>query len=62
MRRLTKLLAFRGLERLPIESAEAGDIIAIAGLEHTTVADTICDPAADRSRSRPTRSIRRPSP
>src|SRR5215470_13107923 len=31
--RLTKLLAFRGLERLPIDSAVAGDIIAIAGLE-----------------------------
>jgi GTP-binding protein len=42
--RLTRLLAFRGLERLSIESAEAGDIVAIAGLEHTTVADTICDP------------------
>src|SRR5206468_1536468 len=42
--RLTRLLAFRGLERLPIESAEAGNIVAIAGLEHTTVADTICDP------------------
>jgi GTP-binding protein len=41
--RLTKLLAFRGIERLPIEEAEAGDIIAIAGLTHTTVADTICD-------------------
>jgi GTP-binding protein len=42
--RLTKLLAFRGLERMTIESAEAGDIVAIAGLERTTVADTICDP------------------
>jgi GTP-binding protein len=42
--RLTRLLAFRGLERLPIESADAGDIVAIAGLEQTTVADTICDP------------------
>ncbi len=31
--RLTKLLAFRGLERRPIEEAEAGDIIAIAGLD-----------------------------
>jgi GTP-binding protein len=41
--RLTKLLAFRGLDRVPIESAEAGDIIAIAGLPDTTVADTICD-------------------
>ncbi|HUI16688.1 MAG TPA: GTP-binding protein, partial [Alphaproteobacteria bacterium] len=40
--RLTKLLAFRGLERVPIDYAEAGDIIAIAGLERTTVADTLC--------------------
>ncbi|HXQ52644.1 MAG TPA: translational GTPase TypA [Stellaceae bacterium] len=42
--RLTKLLAFRGLDRRPIEEAEAGDIIAIAGLQATTVADTICAP------------------
>ena len=42
--RMTKLLGFRGLERVPLEQAEAGDIIAIAGLTRTTVADTICDP------------------
>jgi GTP-binding protein len=42
--RLTKLLAFRGLERRPIEEARAGDIIAIAGLAETTVADTLCAP------------------
>ncbi|MDR1332847.1 MAG: translational GTPase TypA [Holosporales bacterium] len=41
--RLTKLLAFEGLKRVPIESAAAGDIIAIAGLEKATVADTIAD-------------------
>ena len=41
--RATKLLAFRGLARVPVERAEAGDIIAIAGLETTTVADTLCD-------------------
>jgi GTP-binding protein len=46
--RLTKLLAFRGLERVPIESAEAGDIVAIAGLTKATVADTIADPAVTR--------------
>lgn len=40
--RISKLLAFRGLERTPIESAEAGDIVAIAGLEKATVSDTIC--------------------
>ncbi len=42
--RLTKLLAFRGLDRRPVEEAEAGDIVAIAGLEATNVADTICAP------------------
>ena len=31
--RITKLLAFRGLKRLPIDEAEAGDIVAIAGLD-----------------------------
>ncbi|MBX7147114.1 MAG: translational GTPase TypA [Alphaproteobacteria bacterium] len=46
--RLTKLLSFRGLDRIPIETAEAGDIVAIAGLEKTTVADTICDIAIDQ--------------
>ncbi|HRO04282.1 MAG TPA: EF-Tu/IF-2/RF-3 family GTPase, partial [Terricaulis sp.] len=39
--RLTKLLAFRGLKRVPVERAEAGDIVAIAGLVNSTVADTI---------------------
>jgi len=42
--RLSKLLSFRGLERVPVEFAEAGDIIAVAGLTETTVADTICAP------------------
>src|SRR5947208_16823015 len=42
--RLTKLLAYRGLDRRPIEEARAGDIIAVAGLAETTVADTICAP------------------
>ena len=45
--RLTKLLAFRGLERKPIDAADAGDIIAIAGLEHASVADTICTPEVE---------------
>ncbi|MBI1954628.1 MAG: translational GTPase TypA [Proteobacteria bacterium] len=39
--RVTKLLSFKGLERIPIEEAGSGDIIAIAGLEKATVADTI---------------------
>ncbi len=40
--RLTKLLAFRGLERVPVDSAEAGDIVALAGFQKATVADTLC--------------------
>jgi GTP-binding protein len=46
--RLTKLLAFRGLERVPVESAVAGDIVAIAGLTRATVADTLCAPEVER--------------
>ena len=42
--RLTKLMGFRGLERVNIEEAEAGDIIAIAGLTEGTIPDTICSP------------------
>ncbi len=42
--RLTKLLAYRGLERIGVEEARAGDIIAVAGLAETTVADTLCAP------------------
>ncbi|MFN4089234.1 MAG: translational GTPase TypA [Alphaproteobacteria bacterium] len=42
--RITKLLSFRGIERVPVEEASAGDIIAIAGLPTATVADTICVP------------------
>ena len=40
--RVTKLLAFRGLERTGVEEAEAGDIVAIAGLPNATVSNTIC--------------------
>jgi GTP-binding protein len=45
--RITKLLAFRGLERVPVDEAEAGDIVAIAGLPNATVAMTICDPTVE---------------
>ena len=41
--KLTKLLAFKGLHRVPVDSARAGDIVAIAGLNKSTVADTLCD-------------------
>jgi GTP-binding protein len=42
--RASKLLAFRGLERIPVDEASAGDIISIAGLTEATVANTIADP------------------
>ncbi len=42
--RATKIFAFRGLERVPVEEAEAGDIVSIAGLAAATVADTIAEP------------------
>ncbi|MGB1547816.1 MAG: translational GTPase TypA [Alphaproteobacteria bacterium] len=42
--RIVQLLAFRGLERVAVSEARAGDIVAIAGLAEASVADTICDP------------------
>ena len=45
--RVTKVLAFRGLERTGVDLAEAGDIVAIAGLTQATVADTLCDPSVE---------------
>ena len=47
--RVSKVLAFRGLERQPIEIGEAGDIVAIAGLGKATVADTIGAPTITAS-------------
>ena len=45
--RVTRILAFRGLSRQPIEEAEAGDIVAVAGFSRPTVADTLCDPEVE---------------
>lgn len=42
--RASKIMAFRGLKRSPIDEAEAGDIVSIAGLTKATVADTLCAP------------------
>jgi GTP-binding protein len=43
--RVSKILMFNGLERATVDEAESGDIVAIAGLEKVTVADTIADPS-----------------
>jgi GTP-binding protein len=45
--RVSKVLAFRGLERQPVEVGDAGDIVALAGMSAATVADTLCDPAVE---------------
>ncbi|MCF8708165.1 translational GTPase TypA [Rhizorhapis sp. SPR117] len=41
--RASKILSFRGLDRVPVEEARAGDIISLAGLSVATVSNTICD-------------------
>ncbi|MGZ8997318.1 MAG: translational GTPase TypA [Allosphingosinicella sp.] len=52
--RATKVFAFRGLERVAVETAQAGDIVAIAGLTKATVSNTIADPGLTQPlRARP---------
>jgi GTP-binding protein len=46
--RISKVLGFRGLERVPVDEAFAGDIVAIAGMVKGTVADTFCDPSIEQ--------------
>jgi GTP-binding protein len=41
--RLTKLLKFEGIQKIPVEEVNPGDIICVAGLTKTSVADTICE-------------------
>ncbi|MDX1738989.1 MAG: EF-Tu/IF-2/RF-3 family GTPase, partial [Alphaproteobacteria bacterium] len=57
--RISKILAFRGLKREPIEEAVAGDIVSIAGLTKATVADTIC--AIEVEEAIPSRPISPPT-
>jgi GTP-binding protein len=45
--RVSKVLAFRGLERTPVDEAEAGDIVSVAGLPEATVSHTICAPEVE---------------
>ncbi|MEN8146588.1 MAG: translational GTPase TypA [Campylobacterota bacterium] len=44
--KISKLIGFLGLQRMEIDTAEAGDIVAFAGLETVDVGDTVCDPVA----------------
>ncbi len=45
--RVSRILAFRGLGQQPIDLAEAGDIVTLAGMSKATVADTICAAEVD---------------
>ena len=45
--RVSKVLAFRGLERQALDEAFAGDIVSIAGFPEATVAHTICAPEVE---------------
>jgi GTP-binding protein len=45
--RASKILAFRGLQQQPIDMAEAGDIVTLAGMSKATVADSLVDPSID---------------
>ena len=47
--RATKILAFRGLSQQPIDVAEAGDIVSLAGMTKATVADTLCATSVDEA-------------
>jgi len=42
--RVMQVLGFLGLDRVEVESASAGDIVAFAGIEHPAISDTLCDP------------------
>lgn len=47
--RITKIMGFRGLERVPLDEAFAGDIVSLAGLTQATVAHTISDPSEKKA-------------
>ncbi|MCK9912779.1 translational GTPase TypA, partial [Microbacteriaceae bacterium K1510] len=46
--RVSKVLAFRGLDRVPVDEAQAGEIVALAGMSEATVADTLADPSVEK--------------
>jgi GTP-binding protein len=43
--RILKVMGYLGLERIDVESAEAGDIVCVTGIDGLNISDTICDPA-----------------
>ncbi len=59
--RVTKLLAFQGVRRLEIPEAEAGDIVAVAGMNTLNVGDTLTTPELDTRRAFPTLAVDPPT-
>jgi GTP-binding protein len=57
--RIVKVYRFHGLDRVEVESAEAGDIVAVAGIERPQISDTLCDP--DNVRALPPLSVDEPT-
>ena len=43
--RMLQIMGFHGLERIEMERAQAGDIIAFTGIDQLNISDTLCDPA-----------------
>ena len=44
--KVLQVMGYLGLERVDVESAEAGDIVCITGIEGLNISDTLCDPEA----------------
>lgn len=42
--RVLQVLGYMGLDRIPVPQAEAGDIVAVTGIENLNISDTLCDP------------------
>ncbi len=57
--RILQILAFMGLNRVEIERARAGDIVAVTGIEDLGISDTLCDP--DRRERLPALSVDEPT-
>ncbi len=57
--RVLQIFGFHGLERVEVENAQAGDIIAVTGIEDLGISDTLCDP--DHPEALPSLSVDKPT-
>lgn len=57
--RVLQIFGFHGLERVEVDSAQAGDIIAVTGIEDLGISDTLCDP--DQPEALPSLSVDKPT-